>query len=62
MINYGNIDYGYTVYVMLNRVSKMIPKQPIKVSENLHKCPKCGVGVFLNSEQCNWCKQILEWK
>lgn len=48
--------------IAVKAISRMIPKAPIKVSDILHACPTCGVGIFINAESCNWCKQILKWE
>lgn len=62
MFKYDDFErYRIPTTIAVNKISKMIPKSPIKVSDNLHSCPKCGVGVFLNIKKCNWCGQLLDW-
>lgn len=43
-------------------VSRIRQKEPVKIADNLHACPTCGVGLFLKEEQCRWCRQCLVWK
>lgn len=55
------INYEKSAKCAVNKISRMIPKTPIKLDEYLYTCPTCGVGVFTNSECCKWCNQLLDW-
>lgn len=54
--------YERAANIAVKQISRMRPKQPVRVSDVLNACPTCGVGIFLGVVKCRWCGQVIKWE